>query len=280
IEADSIIVLGDPIGPKEELEELIHNFAEFCSQHDWQLSFFQTTEYNLEIFERLGFRKLKIGDDAIVNLETFDLVGPKKKDFRNRIRKLEKLGYSINYYDAPLPDRVLVRLKQISHDWLMEPGHRERGFSLGYYQDSYIQSHPVMTVENEEGLIVAFLNIIPSYKEGEMGLDLMRKSKEAPSGVMDYLFVQYILKMQELGYKSVNIGMAPMAGFHEHERASFEEKAIHNLFQRLNFLFNYIGLKVFKSKFADSWEPRYLIYKDAPSLPKLAMTINTVLNKV
>jgi phosphatidylglycerol lysyltransferase len=274
------IVLGDPVGPKEELNEIVMGFEQYCLDAKLSPSFFQASQALLVRYEELGYRKLKIGDEAIVDIENFSLEGANKKDFRNRIRKMEKLGYTVKYYDQPLSDEMVIRLKQISQEWLSDSKRKERGFSLGYFSDSYIKQTAVMTVEDEDGTIIAFLNIIPSYKKSELGIDLMRKSRNAPSGVMDYLFVKTILYLKTKSYTSLNIGMAPMAGFQTHEKAAFEELAVHSIFQRLNFLFNYIGLKVFKEKFADSWEPKYLIYKKVKELPKLAISIKNVLEKV
>lgn len=280
VSGNDVIALGDPVGPIEELRDTIMNFDQFCNDHGWSLSFFQSSEELLDQYEELGFRKLKVGDEAIVNIKDFNLEGAKKKDFRNRIRKLEKLGFSVKFYDSPLDDEMVLRLKQISREWLADSKRRERGFSLGYFEEGYIKQTAIMTVEDENGVIVAFLNLIPSYKKGEMGIDLMRKSRNAPSGVMDYLFVKTILKLQEDGYKSLNIGMAPMSGFRAHEKAAVEELAVHSIFQRLNFLFNYIGLKIFKDKFADYWEPKYLIYKKVNELPKLAVSLKNILEAV
>ena len=48
----------------------------------------------------------------------------------------------------------------------------------------------------------------------------------------------------------------------------------------MNFLFNYEGLKVFKDKFATSWEPKYLIYKNSLQLPAIAIAIKNVLEEL
>lgn len=272
----SIIALSDPVGPKEEIPELINDFSNFCIEHDWQLVFFQTKPNNLELYRSFGFNKLKIGDEAIVDLENFDLVGPKKKDFRNRIRKIEKLGYKIKLYEEEISEDLLDKLEQVSNQWLEEPGRVERGFSLGYFDRDYIEKTLILTVEKDQE-IVAFLNIIPSFEESMVCVDMMRKSSNAPSGVMDYIFVKSILLMKDLKLKKFSLGLAPMSGFEKHEQAGLDEMAIHSLFQKLNFIFNYEGLKTFKEKFADEWEPRYLIYRNINALPQLVISINEVL---
>jgi phosphatidylglycerol lysyltransferase len=275
-----VVVLGDPVGPKEELAEAIYEFDNFCEEHGWKLSFFQCSNRCLDDFKWAGFENIKIGSEAIVDIENFDLVGPKKKDFRNRIRKLEKLGYFTKTYNGNISDEFFAKLQIISNEWLDEPNRVERGFSLGYFCRKYIEESEILTVENDLGEIVAFVNLIPSYKDGQVTIDLMRKSKSAPSGVMDYIFVKAILELKEKGYKSLSLGLAPMSGFQDGEQVSFAELAVHSIFKKLNFLFNYEGLKVFKDKFATSWEPKFLSFKNIPQLARLALSIKSILEDV
>jgi phosphatidylglycerol lysyltransferase len=67
--------------------------------------------------------------------------------------------------------------------------------------------------------------------------------------------------------------MAPMTGFGEREQATVEERAIHGLFQQLDFLFSFRGLHHYKAKFATSWEPRYLVYRNVLELPRTAFAL-------
>ncbi len=65
----------------------------------------------------------------------------------------------------------------------------------------------------------------------------------------------------------------PMTGFQECEEATTEERAIHGLFQKLDFLFSFRGLYRYKAKFATSWEPRYLVYGNVLELPRTGLAL-------
>ena len=101
----------------------------------------------------------------------------------------------------------------------------------------------------------------------------MRRRTEAPNGIMDYVFIKLFLKSREEGFTRFNLGMSPMAGFQEFEEASPEERAVHAFFQHLNFLFSFKGLHAYKAKFANIWEPRYVVYKSVLDLPRLALAL-------
>jgi phosphatidylglycerol lysyltransferase len=274
--ANFAVVLGDPVGPETEVEQTIREFKEYCRDNDWRVAFHQTLPDFLPIYKKLDLRKLKIGDDAIVDLTTFSLMGNKKKEMRQAVYRLEKTGVHVVQHEPPIPDEEIARLREVSDEWFQIAGRRERRFTLGLFEPSYIRSTPVLTAADKDGKLLAFINTIPSYLPGETTADLMRRRTQAPNGIMDYLFVKLFFHAQELGYTRFNMGMAPMSGFQEREEASPEERAIHYFFQHLNFLFSYTGLRAYKAKVADFWEPRYTIYRNALDLPRLALAIREV----
>ncbi|MBI3951145.1 MAG: bifunctional lysylphosphatidylglycerol flippase/synthetase MprF [Acidobacteria bacterium] len=270
------VVLADLVGPEEEIEETIRQFMTLCQENDWALAFYQTLPDFLPIYERVGLRKLKIGDDAIVDLIHFNLEGKEMKKFRHRINQMEKSGVHVVEYEPPISEEVLRQVKEVSDEWLQIPGRRERRFTVGMFDPDYIRSTPVFAAADKDGQILAFVNIIPSYCPGEATVDLMRHRTDAPNGIMDYLFVKLFLAMREKGFERFNLGMAPMAGFHQKEEASLEEKAVHYFFQHLNFLFSYTGLRQYKAKFASFWEPRYVVYRNVLDLSRLAIALSKV----
>jgi phosphatidylglycerol lysyltransferase len=270
------IALADPVGPEAEIEETIREFARCCEENGWNLAFHQTLPDFLPIYRRLGFRRLKIGDDAIVDLTGFDLEGRSRKRLRQKINQLEKAGICVQRYEPPLSAKTLAQLKEVSDEWLRIPGRRERTFTLGSFEQGYIRSTSVMTAEDVHGRVLAFVNLIRSYHSGEASIDLMRHREDAPNGIMDYLFVKLFLHCRGQGFTQFNLGMAPMSGFQEREEASAAERTVHRFFQQFNFLFSFVGLKNYKAKFATNWEPRYLIYRHVLDLPKMCIALNKV----
>jgi phosphatidylglycerol lysyltransferase len=156
------------------------------------------------------------------------------------------------------------------------PGRRERRFTLGWFTTGYIRSTPLFAVVDGEGRMLAFANLIPSGRPGETTIDLMRHLPDAPAGVMDFLFVKLFQHAREQGFTRFSLGMAPLAGFQEHEEASMEERAVHFFLARLDFLFSFTGLKQYKAKYAQIWEPRYTVYRNPLDLPRLAIALGKV----
>ncbi len=276
VSGNNALVLGDPVGPESEIEFAIHAFLEFCRDNGWYVGFHQALPDFLPLYQQARMKKLKIGDDAIVELKDFTLEGKSKKEFRYKVRQLEGMGIHTIEFPPPVPPNVITQLKDVSNEWLRIPGRRERGFTLGLFNEDYIRSTPVVAAVDKDGEILAFVNLIGMRSLNELTIDLMRRRTEAPNGIMDYLMVKVLLYAKEHGYERFNLGMAPMAGFQEHEEATAEERAIHSFFQQLNFLFSYRGLRQYKAKFATSWEPRYLIFSGVLDLPRLALALRRV----
>jgi len=276
VNGNTALALGDPVGPEDEIAALIPAFPEFCRDNGWSVGFHQTLPDFLPLYQQARMKKLKIGDDAMVDLKEFTLEGKSRKEFRYKIRQLEAMGIHTVEYQPPVPADVLAQLKRVSDEWLQIPGRRERTFTLGLFEENYVRSTPVVAATDKDGGILAFVNLITLPGVKELSIDLMRRRSEAPNGIMDYLFVKLFLHAKERGHERFNLGMAPMAGFQEREEATAEERAIHSFFQQLNFLFSFRGLRQYKAKFATGWEPRYLIYRSALELPRLALALRRV----
>lgn len=270
------MVLGDPVGPPGELEAIIRDFSVHCEENDWSLAFHQVPADLLPLYARLGFKRLKIGDNAVVDLAGFNLDGKENKKVRHYVNQLEKAGIRTVLHEPPLPDDILRQAREVSDAWLGIPGRRERQFTLGQFETAYVRSTPLFGAWDAGGELQAFANVIPSYVPGEATIDLMRYRPGAPAGIMEFLFIKLFLLKKEAGYARFDLGMAPLAGFREKEEATPEERAVHFFLQRLNFLFSFSGLRQYKAKFATIWEPRYTVYRRALDLPWFARALGRV----
>jgi phosphatidylglycerol lysyltransferase len=267
------VVLADPVGPEEEIGVLIRAFRDLCDENDWKLAFYQTLPDFLPIYRQAGFKKMKVGDDAIVDLAAFSLDGKRMKHIRHALNQFEKTGFKAVHYEPPVPDEVLAGLREVSDDWLEIPGRRERGFTVGAFSEDEVRRTPVFAAVHPAGRILAFMNIIRSYAPGETSIDLMRHRRDAPDGIMDSLFIKLFERQRQQGFTRFSLGLAPLSGFREGEEAGAEERAVQYFLRRLEFLFSYSGLTDYKAKFATLWEPRYVVYRNVLDLPRLAVAL-------
>ncbi len=82
------VTLGDPIGKPEDLSAAIEGFKALCTRNDWQPTFYQTLPETLPAYQQAGFSCLLIGEEAIVDLQTYTLEGNANKPVRTACNRL------------------------------------------------------------------------------------------------------------------------------------------------------------------------------------------------
>jgi phosphatidylglycerol lysyltransferase len=270
-EGRSAIALGDPIGPIAERPEAIATFKQFCDRNDWQPAFYQTLAGDLKLYESLGFKTLKIGEEAVVDLPNFTLQGKAGKHLRSTVNKFNKLGYAVQFYAPPISDDLLAELRAISNQWLELMKGSEKKFSLGWFNDAYLKDCEIAVVFNAQSNPIAFANVIPEYQLNEITIDLMRHLPLAEPGTMDYLFISMFEHFKRLNYDSFNLGLVALSGVGAISSASRLERGIHYLYQHLDQFYNFQGLRAYKDKFNPDWESRYLVYPRLTTLPDVVV---------
>lgn len=254
------IVLENPVCPSNKTTDLIKDFTRYCITMDYLCFFYRLPETDLLLYKNLGLKTLPIGQEAILDLDRFTLEGREMKSIRNAVRKVEKSGFTAKIYPPPVPDGKLQQCKQVSDEWLNDLNRKELVFSQGMFVDEEIKKTTILAVENQEGKVAGFLNIIPDYKANEGTYDLIRKAKDAPNGIMDYLLIHMFEYFKNQGHRYANLGMAPLTGS-EFDNRSITQ-AFHLLAKVIRKLNEFKGLKEYKDKFKPEWENRYLAYEN------------------
>jgi len=265
------IALGDPIGHPDDQKEAIVSFQQFCNRNDWFAAFYEVLPDTLPLYQSLGYRWAQIGEEAIIDLHTFNLKGKANQDFRTAINKLTKAGYRLQVYEPPVDDGLIARLKPVSDEWLQSKQGSEKQFSIGWFDREYLSGCHIAVIYNTNGKIIAFSNLLSGYNRKEVTVDLMRHLNDAEKGTMDFLFALMLQHFQQAGYDSFNFSLSPLAGVGEAPDSLRVEKGLHYFFEHLNQFYNFKGLHQFKEKFRPRWEPRYLIYPSLTVLPDIAM---------
>jgi phosphatidylglycerol lysyltransferase len=272
IEGRSWVAMGDPVGRAEEREELVWRFRELSDRHGGWPVFYEAGSENLPLYLDLGLTPLKIGEEADVQLADFSLEGGARKGLRYSHGRMERQGASFEVVPAGEVAVLLPELRAISDAWLSGKNVREKRFSLGFFSEAYLAQCPLAVVRLE-GRIIAFANIWASRGKEELSIDLMRFRPEAPSGIMEYLFLSLMLWGKEQGYGRFNLGMVPLAGLEERALAPLWHRLGAQVFRHGEHFYNFQGLRQFKEHFDPQWSPKYLITPGGFVLPRVLMNL-------
>lgn len=264
------IALGEPAGSPEGRLAATRTFLEFCDSNGWTVGFHQVTDEGREMLARAGLRSLKIGENAVIPVPDFDLSGHNRKALRSALRRIERTGCRVVELAQPIDETTMLALRDVSDAWLASGGHRERTFTLGRFDPAYLRSTTVLAVIDDEEQIVAFVNLLPTYRSTIGNFDLMRRRPDAPNGVMEALFVAMIERCRQQGLLGLDLGLAPFANVDDDSIAG---RALRVVYERGGTVFNFEGLRAFKQKWDPVWEPRYVCYESDSDLPTLAAAI-------
>jgi len=227
-------------------------------RHGGQTVFYGVDTSMLPVYLDMGLTLFKLGENASVPLADFSLEGSERKGLRYTYRHFAKDGCQFQVIPASDLPALLPELRSISDDWLSKKNTREKGFSLGFFDEQYLLNFPV-AVAKLNGKIVAFANLWTGSNKQDLSFDLMRFSSQAPRGIMEYLFVSLMLWGKEQGYHSIDLGVAPLSGLESRDFAPLWNRVGAIVFQHGEHFYNFEGLREYKNKFSPLWTPRYLV---------------------
>ncbi len=272
----SWVALGDPVGPRDEDEELVWRFRDLSDREGGWTVFYQVRGERLPIYVDLGLTPLKVGEEARVPLASFTLQGSQSADLRHERRRAERAGATFEVVSGNELRTLLPQLRAISDAWLEEKHSAEKRFSVGWFSEDYLMNFPVAIVR-AEGTPVAFANIWTSAHAEELSVDLMRFGPAAMRGAMDFLLIELMLWGKEQGFAWFNLGMAPLSGLHAGRLAPAWHRLGNFLYRHGEYFYNFEGLRKYKSKFHPVWEPRYLCSPGGLALPRILADISVLI---
>lgn len=272
------VAMGDPVGNEEHFEGLYWRFVEQANDEGMRVAFYQVGTDMIPVCVEMGLRIYKLGESAMVPLENFDLAGSELKKFRKVMNRMEREKWTFEIWQ---PEQVAARLEElraVSDAWMSHHSAKEKGFSLGRFNDDYLRRLPA-AVLLIDGKVIAFGNLWPGNGRDELSTDLMRHVPDAPNGVMDCLFVSMMLWGRGQGYKWFELGMAPLSGLSNNPFAPLWNRIGGLIYDKGERFYNFNGLRAWKSKFQPAWQPRYLAISKAWDLPAAIFDITTLIGK-
>lgn len=286
-ESDVLLVIGDPIGPPEEVPALLDAFERFCRDHDWVFAFYQVRPEHLRAYRARGWNVVHIGEDPVLRTDRFTLEGSALGTVRRQVRKLEKAGLQVrhfvpgtNPYDAAHdPDHLLEQLREISHEWVRGKSGGERGFCMGRFEPAELADVWLSVAwDPAQRRVEAFCTWTPIWARRGWAIDLMRRRHGAPTGAMELLVVHSIEHARERGDALLSLALSALVRVEaprpdEDGPQVTEDPARTFLIQRLSRFYDFQGLFRWKRKFNPEFEDRYLVYPTALALPRIALAL-------
>ncbi|KQT43084.1 hypothetical protein ASG43_16325 [Aureimonas sp. Leaf454] len=253
----SLIALSDPVGAAEAFPDLVERFVGLARDQGLRPVFYQISPGLLGPCFEAGLKTLKLGEQAVVDLEGFDLKGGKWQSLRRNLNRAERDGLAFAFVPVSDVPALLGELQTVSDEWLAATRAREKSFSLGSFMPDYLATQPVAVVRLD-GRLVAFASVLTTPLRQSAFIDLMRFVPGVHRSLMDLLFIKVMEHLRSDGFSALNLGMAPLSGLADADGAPLWNQLGRTIFECGESFYNFQGLRAFKSKFEPQWQSRYL----------------------
>ena len=268
VQGRSWVALGGPVGPAGDAADVAWEFVASARRAGARPVFYEVGARHIPLMLDLGMSLHKIGEEAMIDLATFSLEGPGRRGLRATHARAGRDGLTFTLSAPPHAPALMARLRVISDAWLAAKGGREKGFSVGRFDEAWLGRWR-LALAWHGGEVVGFANLLETGPAAPVTLDLMRHARPAPPGTMEYLFTATLLALKAEGAARFSLGMAPLAGLAPERSRRIWDKFGAAIFRHGGHFYNFAGLRAFKQKFDPDWRPRYLAVPTAlpPLLP-------------
>ncbi|MFH9011344.1 bifunctional lysylphosphatidylglycerol synthetase/lysine--tRNA ligase LysX [Streptomyces sp. NPDC017943] len=274
VEAGVCLASGDPVGDREAWPHAIAAWQDVARRHAWVPAVMGASEEGARAFVRAGLGALQLGDEAILHVLDFDLDGRDMRVTRQAVNRVRRLGVTCRVRrHSTLTEEEMRQLVERADAW--RDTETERGFSMALDRLGDPADGDCLLAEamDEHGRLLAIQSFVPWGRDG-VSLDLMRRDREAPNGVMEFMVAELCAAAPKLGVRKVSLNFAVFRSVFE-EGARIGAGPVLRLWRRLLLFFSkwwqLEALYRSNAKYRPEWYPRFLCYAEAASLAKVGL---------
>jgi lysylphosphatidylglycerol synthetase-like protein (DUF2156 family) len=265
--AGTALVAGDPIGAADERIELVAEFRRVAHAKGWRVAIAGAAGDALGDYDALGFKSLYLGDEAVIRPGEFSLDGRPIRKVRQSVSRLDKCGYQVRVLSASDTGAELrEELCAVSKEW--RGNWPERGFTMAMDALFRYPDTVLAVAVAPDGSVGGFLQLVPSPASDGYSLASMRRRRDTPNGLMEYLITETLAWARAHAVTEVSLNFAVFADFlRADDNATRSTRALRWLLLRADRLFQLERLHSFNRKFFPHWRRRYFCFERWSDLP-------------
>ena len=269
-----MLASGDPVGDPEAWPGAIKVFLDEARRHAWAPAVMGCSETGGEVWVReADLRALELGDEAIVEVAEFSLEGRAMRNVRQMVARVERAGYKTHVRRVgDMTPAEIADIRRQAAAW--RGAEVERGFSmaLGRFGDPADDCCVAVTAHRDDKL-AAVLHFVPWGTDG-LSLDLMRRDRDADAGLNELLIVAALRAAPDLGIARLSLNFAVFRSALE-RGGRLGAGPVLRLWRELLLIasrwFQIESLYRFNAKWRPIWEPRFVCYRNAREIPRVAI---------
>ncbi|MFH9984746.1 bifunctional lysylphosphatidylglycerol synthetase/lysine--tRNA ligase LysX [Streptomyces luteogriseus] len=274
VEAGVCLASGDPVGDREAWPHAIAAWQDVARRYAWVPAVMGASEEGARAYVRAGLGALQLGDEAILHVLDFDLDGRDMRVTRQAVNRVRRSGVTCRVRrHSTLSEDEMRQLVERADAW--RDTETERGFSMALDRLGDPADGDCLLAEalDQDGRLLAIQSFVPWGKDG-VSLDLMRRDRTAPNGVMEFMVAELCAAAPKLGVRKVSLNFAVFRSVFE-EGARIGAGPVLRLWRRLLLFFSkwwqLEALYRSNAKYRPEWYPRFLCYAEAASLARVGL---------
>ncbi|HEX2902963.1 MAG TPA: bifunctional lysylphosphatidylglycerol synthetase/lysine--tRNA ligase LysX [Jatrophihabitans sp.] len=273
--ANVSLASADPLGHVAHWPGAIDAWLAEARSFGWFPAVLSASEDGARAYIAAGLKALPIGDEAIIDTDTFTLEGPTMQPVRRAVRRVQRAGYTITVRrHADLSREQLTEMERVAEQWRGDD--TERGFSmaLGRLGDPVDGDCVAVLAHDADGRLRGVLSMVPWGRRG-LSLDLMRRSRDSENGLVEAMVAELVaVGRDELGIRAISLNFAMFRGvFGAAERVG-AGPFVRLTSRVLTFASRFWQIEsLYRSnaRYLPRWTPRYLCYDSSLTLTRIAV---------
>ncbi len=266
------VACGDPVCAPADLQSMLLAFAQYCESRAWRFTFVGSSAEVGAAAAGLGFKAVKVGEEAFFDLSKRSLTGRAAKKARSAINLGRRTGIVVEEYRDRSP-AIDSEIEEVAAEWLATRNGPAMSFLL--------RSRPLLERERKriftatyEGRLVAFLTCSPAPGRDMLFVEELARRQDAPYGTSELLIHVARETARRDGISLFSLGVAPLQGATHQPYGRFHLlRALFALcYGRINFIYSFRSLNHYKKKFGPTfWEDSFLLYQSGLLATALAV---------
>ncbi|HKU29991.1 MAG TPA: DUF2156 domain-containing protein [Arthrobacter sp.] len=281
------LTLGAPVGPESEVATAFAEFARFCRTNGWTPCFYSVPQELRDHADSAGWSSAQVAQETVLPLHSLTFKGKKFQDIRTALNNAAKEGIRYEWTSfAAAHFSVQVQIEEISEEWVADRNMPEMGFTLGSLDELDDPEVRCLLAVDRHRKVHAVTSWLPIYRNGHIvgwTLDFMRRRSTGFRSSIEFLIASAALSLKDEGCEFLSLSGAPLARAEEaadvaqRRTPSRPPRSVDRLLDWLGAtlepVYGFRSLLAFKAKFQPTYEPLYMLYPDAASLPAVGTAV-------
>ncbi len=211
--------LSDPVCSPEETPGLIEKF----DANHRSITFLHISGYVATILEKAGYYINEMGEEGVIDLDTYTFAGRRKEDLRTMHHAATRAGLQVEEHYGE--ESYLEEADEISRLWLSKvKKNRKRLWFVTRSQTHHEEQGVRRFYGSVDGKLVAFIYFDPIWRDGVTTgyiASVLRRLPTAPKGALDLIVREAMERFRTEKVGSLSLGLLPLYNIEDETTGRF-----------------------------------------------------------